>query len=107
MTHPAVRADLDQPLDVERDLAPQIAFHLVAAVDQLAEPVDLLLGQITDTGVRVDIRLDEDLLGRWQAKPIDVGQGDLDPLLAGNVDSGNSGHTLATPVAACASGSGR
>src|SRR4029079_10981475 len=46
VAHPAVRADLDQPLDVERDLAPQIAFHLVAAVDQLAEPVDLLLGEV-------------------------------------------------------------
>ena len=48
MAHPAVRADLDQALDVERDLSPEVALDLVAPVDELAEPVDLLLGEITD-----------------------------------------------------------
>src|SRR5436305_639516 len=60
MAHPAVRADLDEPLDVEGDLAAEIAFHLVAAIDQLAEPVDLLFGEIADTRVRIDIRLGQD-----------------------------------------------
>ena len=55
MAHAAVRADLDQALDVQRHFAPQVALDLVAAVDQLAEPVDLLLGQIADPRVRVEL----------------------------------------------------
>src|SRR5436190_3132123 len=92
MAHPAVRADLDQALDVQRDLAAKIALHLVAAVDQLAEPVDLLLGEVADAGIRVDIRLGQDLLRGRQADSEDVGEGDLDALLARDVDAGNACH---------------
>ena len=69
MAQAAVRADLDQALDVERDLAAQVALDLVAAVDQLAEPVDLLLGEVADPGVRVDVRLGEDLLAVGRPMP--------------------------------------
>src|ERR1700704_22223 len=57
MAHPAIRADLDESLDVERDLAAEVAFDLVAPVDQLAQSVDLLFGQVADASVRVDVRL--------------------------------------------------
>ena len=98
MAHPAVRADLDQALDVERDLAPQVAFDLVAAIDQLAEPVDLLFGEVADPGVRVDVGLGEDLLRGRQADAEDVGEGDLDALLARDVDAGNACHRLPLPL---------
>src|SRR5215212_9681759 len=49
---PTVAADLHQPLDVEVDLAPQIAFHRVLTVDDLADPVDLFLGQVPHPLVR-------------------------------------------------------
>src|SRR5207249_3755293 len=98
VTHPAVRADLDEPLDVEGDLTAEVAFDLVATVDQLAQPVDLLLGQVAHPRVRVDVGLGEDLLGGRQADPEDVGQGDLDPLLARDVDTGNAGHRSALPL---------
>src|SRR5882762_56365 len=51
MAQAAVRADLDESLDVERDLPAQVAFDLVAAVDQLSQAVDLLLGEVTDAGI--------------------------------------------------------
>jgi hypothetical protein len=46
VAHPAIRADLDQSLDVQRDLAAQVTLDLVAPVDELAQPVDLLFGQV-------------------------------------------------------------
>src|SRR5688572_29392416 len=103
MAKAPVRADLLEPLDVERRLAPQVAAGLVAPVDELSEAVDLLLREVADARVRVDARLDEDLLGRGQADAEDVGEGDLDPLLAGDVLAGDTCH-LPTPAAVCAWG---
>ena len=57
MAHPAVRTDLDQAFDVERNLAPEVAFDLVAAIDELTKPVDLLFCQVPDARVGVDVRL--------------------------------------------------
>src|SRR5439155_10555712 len=77
MAEAPVRADLLEALDVQRDLATEIALDLVAPIDELTEPVDLVFGEIADPGVGVDIGLRQDLLGRRQAEAVDVGQGDL------------------------------
>src|SRR3954454_11143442 len=106
VTEPAIRADLDETLDVERDLATEIAFDGQPAVDDLAETTDLLLGEIADTRVRVHVRLLEDLLARREPDPVDVRERDLDPLLAGDVDAGDACHPI-SPAAACAWGSSR
>ena len=98
MAQAAVRADLGETLDVEGDLATQVAFHLVAAVDQLSKPVDLLLGEVAHPGVRVDVGLGEDLLAGGQTDPEDVGEGDLDALLARDVDACDSCHRLPLPL---------
>jgi hypothetical protein len=58
----AVRADLDEALDVQRHLAPEVALDLERPVDDLAKPVDLVFGEVPNTGVRVDAGLLEDLL---------------------------------------------
>ena len=81
-----------QSLDVQGHLAAQVALDLVAPVDDLAQPVDLLVGQVADPGVRVDVGLGEDLLAGRQTDPEDVGQGDLDALLARDVDAGDTCH---------------
>ena len=44
------------------DFAAEVALDLVGAVDDLAEPVDLVLREVADTRVRVDAGLLEDLL---------------------------------------------
>src|SRR5262245_10924908 len=98
MPHAPIGADLDEPLDVQRDLATEVALDLVASVDELAEPVDLLLGEVTDPRVGVDVRLGQDLLGRRKADAEDVREGDFDPLLAGDVDAGDACHRLPLPL---------
>src|SRR4051812_24056614 len=104
MPHAAVRPDLDEALDVQRHLTTEVALDLVGAVDDLPEPVDLVFREVRDAGVRVDVRLLEDLLAGAQPDPVDVREGDLDALLARDVDAGDSCHRV-SPAAACAWGS--
>ena len=51
MSNAPERPDLDEALDVQGDFAAKVPFHLVAAVDQLSEPVDLLFGEVAHPGV--------------------------------------------------------
>src|SRR5450759_3672649 len=44
MPQTAIGADFDQALDVQRHLAPQIAFDLVLLLDQIAQHADFSLG---------------------------------------------------------------
>src|SRR4051812_17365616 len=53
----AVAADLHQPLDVLRALAPQIALDGEVAIDRVAQLADLVLGEVADIGVRGDPEL--------------------------------------------------
>src|SRR4051794_37903700 len=46
MTQAAVTAEILQPLDVELNLAPQIAFHHVVAIDDFANLQHFLVGQL-------------------------------------------------------------
>jgi len=62
MARAPVRADFDKPLDIQSYLAAKVALDLVTSVDDLAQAVYLLLGQIADARIRIDVRLDEDLL---------------------------------------------
>src|SRR5262245_49060250 len=92
MAQAPVRTDLLEALDVQRDLTAKVALNLVAAVDDVAQAIDLLLGQVTDPGIRVDVRLGEDLLAGWQTDAEDIGQCDLDPLFARDVDACDTCH---------------
>src|SRR5437879_8611390 len=99
VTLAAVGPDLGQPLDVGRDLAAEVAFDhdFLAggeAVDHLAKPADLLLGEVLGPLVRVDVGHLQDLLGGGVADPVDVRQGDGHTLLRGYVDAGDSRHLV-------------
>ena len=52
MAKATIRTDLDEALDVERHLAAQVALDLVAPIDQLAQAVDLLFGEVADEASR-------------------------------------------------------
>src|SRR3546814_1019289 len=78
MTQPAIGAEIHQPLDVHRDLTPQIALDRVVAVDRLTDLDHLVLGQIADAALDRDADPPADLLGLGAADPMNVGQRDLD-----------------------------
>jgi hypothetical protein len=42
MPHPAVRADLDQPLDVQADALPEVALDAALLVDDARDAQDLV-----------------------------------------------------------------
>src|SRR5437763_4008909 len=103
---PAVAGDVHQALDVIGALPAEVALHHQLALDHVAKPRHLGLGEVADVGVGVDAGALQDVVRGGTADPVDVGQSDLHALLARDVDAGDSGHA-ASPASACGVGSGR
>src|SRR5258708_17902010 len=93
----AIAADLDQALDVHIHFASEIALDADVAVYELAQAADLIFGEVLDTGVGADPRGGEHLPGGGGPDAIDVGQRDLDALLAGDIYPSDSGHAPGPP----------
>ena len=102
----AVGADLHEPLDVHRDLLAEVALDAALGVEDPGDAAHLLLGEVLDPHARLDAGLAEDLVRAGGTDPVDVGEGDLHPLLPREIDACDASHS-ATPASACASGSGR
>src|SRR5205807_10261129 len=92
MSHASVGADVHQALDVLAHLAPQVSLDLVAAVDELGQAVDLVLGQVARAGVARDVGRRQDLARRGGTDPIDIGKRDHRVLLTRDVDAGDTCH---------------
>ena len=90
----AIAADVGQPLDMARDLTPQVAFHLDLAVDGFAQLLLFVFAEILDARVRIDARALQDLMRRRKPDAVDVGKCDLDALLARKIDAGDASHNL-------------
>src|SRR5581483_10056978 len=87
-----VAAALDLAADVGRDLTAEVTLDVVVRVDVL-EPLDeVVLGDVADADVGADTGLRERLLRPGAADAVDVGEGDLDPLLAGEINAGEACH---------------
>src|SRR5690606_5986325 len=56
VTNPSVRPDVDQTLDVARNLRPQHAFYAVAGIDHAADPVHLLVREMVHSNGRIHPR---------------------------------------------------
>ena len=109
MTKAAIAADLHEALDVLADLAAKVTLDLQVPVDVLAKPDDLFFGEVADARVRADTGLAQNLLAGRETDAVDVGQADLDALLAREVDTCDTGHACSppSPAAACDAGSRR
>ena len=78
-------------------MSAQIAFDGEVCVDPHTDLVDLVFGQIADTLVGVEVGVAADPLSGGLADTEDVGERDLEPLLAGDVDAGNTCHDETLP----------
>src|SRR6476646_9953791 len=94
MAKPAVAGEVHKPLDVHCCFATEIAFDRVVLVDRLTNVQHLLVGEVLDALFRRDSQLLSDLLGRGAADSVNVGQRDFDALVGGDVDPGNTSHSL-------------
>ena len=85
MPEPPVAADVDQPLDVHRDLAAQVALHPVVVLDLAAQLLHVGLREVLDPDIGVDARGRQNLLRRGKADAEDIGQRNFNALLARDV----------------------
>jgi hypothetical protein len=83
MSNAAVTSDLHQSFDIHLDFAPQITLNLVILVDVFSKAGDILIRQFMDAGVRIHTGILEDILCSGQPNAVDIGQGNLDSLIAG------------------------
>jgi hypothetical protein len=87
-----ITSDVAEPLNVLSDLPTQGTFDNVVLVDEACNLHDLRLGQLTGTGVRVDARLLNDVIGKLRTDTVDVPEGVPNLLLLWNVDACNTWH---------------
>src|SRR5271169_822645 len=95
MADSLVAADLDLAPDVGLDLAAQVTFDLVGRVDPVAELHQLVVGEVVDPGVPADAGCLQRLQSPRAADAVDIGERDLEPLIAGEVHSRKPSHARA------------
>jgi hypothetical protein len=94
VTEAAVAAEVHQALDVHLDLATEIALDAVLGLEQLADALDLVLGEILGLLVLGDPCLLADLLREGAADSVEVRKRVRDVLVAGEVDACNASHDV-------------
>jgi len=92
MTDPLITADLDLALDVLGNISPQITLHLQITIDVRPNPDNLFISEITNPSTAVDAQLLTQLTSSAATNTINIGEGDLDPLLSGNVNASDTCH---------------
>src|SRR4029453_13934542 len=95
---PGVGADLHQPLDVHGHVLAEVALDAALLVQDLGDAADLLFGEGLHAHALVDARRGQDALAARDADPVDVGERDLQPLLARKVDACDTCHALTLPL---------
>ena len=99
MAHAAIRPDLDQALNAHLNFTAQVAFHLVVLANKLADRSDIRLRKIFHPYIGVDLCLSQDFLRASRSYPIEIGQANFNPLVAGQIDTFNSRHNSSILVA--------
>jgi hypothetical protein len=99
-----VRADLLQSADVQLNLPLQVALDPILALNDVAEPGDLGLGQIIDARVRINARLAQNRAPVAQPDAKDRRQRIFHGPVARQVHARNTCHCCLSPnpAAACA-----
>src|SRR3712207_1893611 len=87
-----VAADLDLATDVGLDLTTEVALDLEVRLDLVAEPHELVVAQLVDSHVGAHTGGLEQLLSTGTADAVDVGECDLDALVARQVDTNKTCH---------------
>ena len=86
-------ADVLESLEGHTLLPTEITFQC-EGFSSSAQLLDISITEILDPNIGTDTGLGQNLLRPSQTDPVDVGQGNLDPLVAGNVNTGYPCHWL-------------
>src|SRR5829696_1512302 len=99
MPDPAITFDRLQPLEVQADLAAQIAFdNIFAVLDRVNDLRQLLLADVLGADRRIDLRALEYFDRVCRADAVNVAQRDINALLARNLNTNNACHNLTLPL---------
>ena len=93
MAQAAITLDVDEALDVHRDVLAQVAFDVPFVLDYLADAVDLFFAQILDLLEGVNVCLLQNFAGARLADAEDVSECDPCLLVAGQIDASNTCHS--------------
>ena len=94
MSGASVGTDFNQSLDVKSNVTAKVTFYDVVAVDGFTETGNFVIGQILNTGVRIDVCSFQNVIGEFSANTIDIGQAYLNALFARQVYTGYTSHLL-------------
>src|SRR6476620_257815 len=92
MAQAAIAAQIHQPLDVHRYLAPEVAFDGVVAIDGLADLQDFGIGKLVHAARFGNADLAADVLGELGTDAVDILERNNNALLRRNVNASNTGH---------------
>src|SRR3977135_516607 len=92
MSQPSIAAEVHEPLDVHRPLAPQVSLHDIIAVDDLADLEHLLIGQLRHPPRVGNSDFPHDFTGLFGPDPMDVLQCNNDAFVGRYIDAGDAGH---------------
>src|SRR5690606_16861250 len=98
MAQAPVAADVHQALDIHLHFAAQVTFDQMVALDDFAKTRHFGFGEIPNTGGRLDSDLLEHLRALGRTNSIDVGQTNVDRLVAWYVYAGDTSHSYPSPV---------
>ena len=82
-----VATDLDLAADVRGDFASKVTFDAVVALDPVTQLDQVVIGQVADANVGADAGLGQRLERTGAPDAKDVGERNLNPLVAGQVDA--------------------
>src|SRR5690348_8904555 len=94
MAQAAIAAEVHQTLDVDADLAAQVALDEIVAVDHFADLQHFLVAELADAAIQRDLHLLHDLAGVPLADAMDVLKRDQHALVGRDVDAGDTGHGI-------------
>jgi hypothetical protein len=92
MAQAAIAADLHESLDVQIDLASEVALYRKVSINVVAQPGDLFIREIFDPRFGDDAYGIDGFPRPRPSDPVDIGQRDLDLLIVGYVYPGDSRH---------------
>jgi hypothetical protein len=99
MPDSAVAPDVHQSLDVHLGLASERTFNLVLGCDDRTDALHLVVIQVANFLAGIHSRLRQNGKRRCPTDPGDVGQADFRAFLFGQINSRNTSHACAPPLA--------
>jgi hypothetical protein len=82
VTEATVATEIHQAIDIHRHFAPKITLYLVMALDDVAQPGDVTLGEIVAAYRGIDLSALDDLPGGRVTDAEDICQRDIDAFVA-------------------------